>query len=62
VALLFEAEPAGGELSAGDETTDGRYFTAAETECLEMGPFDRRRVADAFAGQEAAFVRDHWVF
>lgn len=60
VALLFEAQLEGGALRPQDETTDAGYFSPAETELLEMGRFDRQRVADAFAGREAAFVRDHW--
>ncbi len=60
VALYFEAEVAGGELCARDETTDVGFFSPAEIEGLEMGHFDRQRVADAFAGCEAAFVRDAW--
>jgi len=60
VALLFEAEPVAGDLRPSVETTDVRYFAPSEIECLDMGHFDRQRVADAFAGQETAFVRDNW--
>jgi ADP-ribose pyrophosphatase YjhB (NUDIX family) len=60
VALYFAAEPIGGELCPSSETTEVRYFSPGEIEQLEMGKFDRQRVADAFARQEAAFVRDSW--
>jgi ADP-ribose pyrophosphatase YjhB (NUDIX family) len=60
VALYFAAEPVGGELHTSNETTDVRYFSPAEIEHLEVGGFDRQRIFDAFAGQEAAFVRDDW--
>jgi len=60
VALYFAAEPVGGELRPSFETTEVGYFSRDEIERLEMGRFDRQRVADAFARQEAALVRDAW--
>jgi len=60
VALYFAAEPVGGELRPSPETTEVGYFSQGEIEHLEMGRFDRQRVADAFARQEAAFVRGDW--
>ena len=60
VALYFAAEPIGGELRPSSETTEVGYFSPDEIGRLEMGKFDRQRVADAFARQEAAFVRDSW--
>jgi len=60
VALYFAAEPIGGELRPSSETTEGGSFSPDEIGRLEMGKFDRQRVADAFARQEAAFVRDSW--
>jgi len=60
VALHFAAEPSGGGLRPSSETTEVGYFPPGEVEHLEMGRFDRQRVADAFARQEAAFVRDSW--
>jgi len=60
VALYFAAEPTGGELRPSSETTEVGYFSLDEIERLEMGRFDRQWVADAFARQEAAFVRDSW--
>lgn len=61
VVLHFEAEPVGGELIAGDETTEVGYFTRAEAERLPMNALDRRRIADSFAGQPGAFVCDDFV-
>jgi ADP-ribose pyrophosphatase YjhB (NUDIX family) len=60
VALYFAAEPIGGELHPSSETTEVGYFSLDEIQHLEMGRFDRQRVADAFARQEAAFIRDTW--
>ncbi len=60
VALYFAATPVSGELRPSSETTEVGYFSPDEIEHLEMGKFDRQRVADAFARQEAAFVRDGW--
>jgi len=60
VALYFAAEPIGGELRSSSETTEVGYFSPGEVERLEMGKFDRQRVADAFARQETAFIRDSW--
>ncbi|MBN1136544.1 MAG: NUDIX domain-containing protein [Anaerolineae bacterium] len=60
IALYFAAEPVGGELRPSSETTEVGYFSQDEIERLEMGRFDRQRVADAFARQEAAFIRDSW--
>ena len=60
VALHFAAEPVGGELHNSNETIDVGYFSPAELEHLEIGGFDRQRIADAFTQQEAALVRDGW--
>jgi ADP-ribose pyrophosphatase YjhB (NUDIX family) len=60
VALYFAAEPIGGEMRPSPETTEVGYFSPGEIEHMEMGRFDRQRVADAFARQEVAFVRDSW--
>ena len=58
VALHFAAEPIGGTLSISDETTEIGYFSRADTEHMDIGDFDHQRIADAFAAQAAAFVRD----
>ena len=58
VALYFAAEPIGGDIKAGDDATEAGYFSHAETENMDIGSFDRQLIADAFATQEAAFIRD----
>lgn len=57
VVLHFVAEPIGGVLGAGDETTEVGYFSRADVEHMDIGDFDRQRIADGFAAQAAAFVR-----
>ena len=61
VVLHFEAEPVGGTLEAGDETTEARYFSASEVEHLSLSDLDRWRVLDGFARQESAFVCDDFL-
>ena len=58
VVLHFAAEPVGGDLSTSEETTEVGYFSRVDTEHMDVGDFDRQRIADAFADREAAFVRD----
>ncbi|HEV2237257.1 MAG TPA: NUDIX domain-containing protein [Ktedonobacterales bacterium] len=57
VGLSFLAEPMGGALGLSDETTAADYFTPTEIAALDVMPHHRERIADAFAGQVAAFVR-----
>jgi ADP-ribose pyrophosphatase YjhB (NUDIX family) len=57
VALSFEAEVTGGALQLSDETTDVGYFTPAEIAALDLMAHHRERIADALAGQTAAFMR-----
>lgn len=57
VGLLFEATVVGGELGISDEATAFGYFSQAEVEGVDLLPLHRDRIHDAFAGQEAAFVR-----
>jgi ADP-ribose pyrophosphatase YjhB (NUDIX family) len=58
VVLHFAAEPIGGNPSTTEEAIEVGYFTRAEMESMDLGDFDRQRVADAFAAQPIAFVRD----
>ena len=55
--LSFEAEPIGGELCVTDETTEVGYFSPEQMESMDVMEPSYERVVDAFAGQEAAFVR-----
>ena len=57
VTLNFEAEPTGGELTLSDETTAYGYFSRDEMAGLEVVSNHELRIADAFAGVDAAFVR-----
>ena len=58
VTLLFVAERMGGELRTSEETTESGYFSQAEMQGMDIHPFRRPQIADAFAGQAEAFVRD----
>lgn len=57
VALNFEVEPVGGALGLSNETTAVGYFSAAEIAELDLLEHHHERIADAFAGQDATFVR-----
>jgi 8-oxo-dGTP pyrophosphatase MutT (NUDIX family) len=57
VAMSFEAEVIGGELGTSDETTEFGYFSPAEMREMDVMEHHVERIRDAFAGQEAAFVR-----
>ena len=61
VMLHFAAVPIGGSLRISVETTEVGYFSRAEIAHMDLFQLNRQRVADAFAGQEAAFVRDNHV-
>jgi ADP-ribose pyrophosphatase YjhB (NUDIX family) len=58
VLLFFAAEPVGGTLYAGDETTAARFFSREETEHLDMRALNRQRIDDAFAQRAETFIRD----
>ena len=55
--LSFEAEPIGGELCITDETTKFGYFSPEQMKSMDVLEPVYERVADACAGQGAAFVR-----
>ncbi len=57
VSTVFEVELLCGELTLSDETTEFGYFSQQEIESLDFLKNQRDRVADAFAQQEAAFIR-----
>ncbi len=57
LALIFEATPIGGELCISDETTEVGYFSPEQMKSMDVMEPHCERVADALAGQEAAFVR-----
>ena len=56
LTLCFEAEAIGGEACITVETTEVGYFSLEQMKSMDvMEPI--YEIADAFAGQEAAFVR-----
>ena len=57
VALSFEAEVIGGELTTSDETTAFGYFTLAEIYELDMLQIHIERIEDAWKEQPEAFMR-----
>lgn len=57
VVLHFMAEPIGGDLVAGDETTEVGYFSCADIEHMDMTDLGRQRTLDAFTAQSTTFVR-----
>lgn len=61
LVLHFEAEVVGGELKAGDETIEARYFACAEAEALAMNALDRQRVVGGFANRAEAIVCDDFL-
>jgi len=57
MSFCFEATVTGGALGLSDETTAYGYFSLAEMEKIDLMEHHGLRIADAFAGQEAAFIR-----
>ena len=57
LTLSFEAEIIGGELGLSDETTAFGFFSQKQMESMDVMESSYDRIEDAFAGQEAAFVR-----
>ena len=57
VALGFEAQVIGGELSLSNETTDAGFFSFADMENMSIHAKHKERVEDAFSNQTAAFVK-----
>ena len=55
--LVFEAVRVGGELTVSDETTEVGYFSPEHMRSMEIMESYHERVNDAFASQEAAFLR-----
>ena len=55
--LTFEAAPISGELGVSDETTEIGYFSPEQMKSMDVMELFYERVDDAFARQEAAFLR-----
>ena len=60
VVLHFEAEKVAGDIMSGDETTDVGYFSLEEIAEMDIGDFDRQRIADGFDFQGYTFVCDNF--
>ena len=59
VVLHFAAEYLSGEPKTSDETTAVGYFSQNELTGMNIGTFDRQRLADGFNFQGSTFVRNH---
>lgn len=57
IGLCFEVHAEAGTLGLSDETTAFAYFTQEEIAGLDLMESHWERIADAFSGQVAAFVR-----
>jgi 8-oxo-dGTP pyrophosphatase MutT (NUDIX family) len=55
--LVFEAVRVSGQLAVSDETTEVGYFSPEQMISMEIMELFHERVNDAFASQEAAFLR-----
>jgi hypothetical protein len=55
--LVFEVEPAGGEISISAESTDCKYFSLDELERMQILEPHLEQIVDALAGETAAFIR-----
>jgi 8-oxo-dGTP pyrophosphatase MutT (NUDIX family) len=57
LALSFEVDAIGGELSLSDETTDFGYFAIDELDRVDLWEFNQDRIDDALIGADSAFIR-----
>ncbi len=57
VALNFEVEVIGGELTTSNETTEFGYFSLPQIYEMDMLQVHIERIEDTFRGQSQAFVR-----
>jgi 8-oxo-dGTP pyrophosphatase MutT (NUDIX family) len=57
VAMSFEAEIIGGELSLSSETTEFGFYTPEQIESMDLVEHHVQRIDDALANQPEAFVR-----
>ena len=57
VVLCFQVQPIGGELCVSDETTEFGYFSPKQMKSMDVMEPIYERVADALAGERAAYVR-----
>jgi ADP-ribose pyrophosphatase YjhB (NUDIX family) len=57
VSLAFAAEIVSGDPGLSDETTAIGFYSLAEIETMDILSHHRQFIADALAGQDAAFIR-----
>jgi ADP-ribose pyrophosphatase YjhB (NUDIX family) len=57
VAVNFEVELDGGDLSVTSEVSQFGYFSLEEIKDLDLMNNHRQRIEDAFAGKDSAFIR-----
>lgn len=57
VSILFEVEIIGGQLTQSDEVSKNQYFSLAEISGIDVMEHQVQRIYDAFAQQDAAFIR-----
>ena len=57
VAMSFEAEVSGGQLTLTEETTEFGFFTPTQIKSMDLVEHHVQRIADAAANQAVAFVR-----
>jgi ADP-ribose pyrophosphatase YjhB (NUDIX family) len=57
VGLCFEVEKIGGRIRLSDETTAIGFYSPTEIEEMDLLSHHRQFIADALAGQDAAFIR-----
>jgi ADP-ribose pyrophosphatase YjhB (NUDIX family) len=57
IAMSFEVEIMGGDLTLNDEVSEFGYFTPQEIEHLTLMEHHRERIADALLDQKEAFIR-----
>lgn len=57
VSMLFEASIIGGKLGLSDEVSENQWFTLDELKEVDIMEHQVGRIMDAFAFQEAAFIK-----
>ena len=57
VSVLFEAVVIGGQLGLSDEVSENQWFTLDELKDVDIMEHQVGRIMDAFAFQEAAFIK-----
>ena len=61
VVLHFEGITIDGELMLSEESSDIRYFSQEETDELQIGPLDQKRMLDGFSQAKNTIICDDFV-